>query len=435
MNGKFIRSTHKFLVNVCSTNVERGMKHCLNFSTHSPKDELGEARNIVRRQSVFQDIKTKILIKGPLTVAEYMKSILTDPIGGYYMHSDVFGGKGDFTTSPEISQLFGEMIAVWLLSEWQKLGCPKPFQIVELGPGRGTMLDDILRVFRKFGANKDMSVRLVEVSPHLSQLQGKLLCQSVERCNTNTDIHYQKGLMKDSVPVFWYNSLQDVPHQFSLVVAHEFFDALPIHKFQKTENGWREILIDIDGSSEDKLRFIISRNETPACKMFITPAEKRDHFEVSPESGVIMDYLATFLRRKGGIVLVADYGHDGDGKDTFRAYKNHKQIHPLESPGSADLTADVDFAYLRSVVGEGRVISYGPVTQRDFLQRMGINIRCEILKKRSQNDSDKKALESGLKMLTDEDQMGVRFKFQSFFPAVLKDYFEKNPVSGFFSNQ
>ncbi|XP_064483804.1 protein arginine methyltransferase NDUFAF7, mitochondrial-like isoform X2 [Ornithodoros turicata] len=352
---------------------------------------------------LLQQLRTRILASGPITVAEYMKEVLTNPMSGYYMHRDVFGSAGDFTTSPEISQMFGELIAVWFLNEWMKAGKPKPLYIVELGPGRGTLADDMLRVFSKYSdAMEVVSLHLVEISPHLSQIQELKLCGTVsvvkdvldERPvhlripikSESEEVTYKQSITKHGVPVAWYRHLHDVPRGFSCFIAHEFLDALPVHKFQRTKEGWRELFIDLDdGPGPHHLRYVLSRGPTPASFFTdLVDTEKRDHVEVCPEAGVIVQEIASRMHENGGTGLIVDYGHDGTKSDTFRAFKNH-DLHPaLSEPGTADLTADVDFSYLKKILS-GKALTYGPVTQEQFLKSMGIDIRYQDTKPRHWN--------------------------------------------------
>ncbi|WAR18441.1 NDUF7-like protein, partial [Mya arenaria] len=244
---------------------------------------------------------------------------------GYYIHSDVFGVAGDFITSPEISQMFGELIAIWFVNEWMMIGAPENVQLVEMGPGRGTMADDMLRAFSKFPElSKALSVHLVEVSVTLSRLQEEKLSATPDQpapSSKEGELHYKSCLSKYGPCVYWYRDIKDVPAGCNMFVAHEFFDALPIHKFQKTEHGWREVLVDIDPETENKLRFVLARGDTPASKLA--------------------------LKEHGGCALIADYGHHGDKQDTFRGFKDHALHEVLENPGCADLTSDVDFSYLK----------------------------------------------------------------------------------------
>ncbi|XP_049846873.1 protein arginine methyltransferase NDUFAF7, mitochondrial isoform X1 [Schistocerca gregaria] len=384
------------------------------------------------KNGMFLYLKDRIKAGGPLTVAEYMRECLTNPKYGYYMHRDPITEKGDFITSPELSQMFGELIGVWILNEWTKLGAPKPLQITELGPGRGTLIADIMKVLRKFNSTDGVSLHLVEISQHMSKLQAQALkcIQTNESGLPNENMEYQSAVTTDGISVKWYRQIQDVPRGFSCIIAHEFFDALPVHKLQRTKHGWREVLIDIDVYSDgNRFRYVISRSPTPASKLFVQPEEKRDHLEVCPAAGVIVDHIASLLEEEGGFALIGDYGHNGEKTDTLRAFKKQKIHHPLVEPGLADLTADVDFKYLKKRA-KTKLITFGPVTQSFFLKNMGIDLRLKVLL--SQSDSEKrKIILAAYQMMVDEDNMGQRFKFLCMFPAVLQDHLNKFPVAGF----
>ncbi|XP_020293289.1 protein arginine methyltransferase NDUFAF7 homolog, mitochondrial isoform X2 [Pseudomyrmex gracilis] len=367
-----------------------------------------------------------------------MKAVLTHPTVGYYMTKDVFGHRGDFITSPEISQLFGEMLAIWIINEWRKIS-KDSIQLVELGPGRGTLTNDILRVFKKLNLLDKISVHLIEISPILSTIQAEKLCIKSRNCEsdisedkTGSIMHYKEGVTKEGLKIYWYYSIKDVPKKFSVFIAHEFFDALPIHKFQKTDKGWSEVLIDIiQGSKEEKFQYVLSQIPTPACKTYLSPSEERDHVEISPECLVTIDYMSQFLWECGGFALVIDYGHEREKTDTFRAFRQHKLHDPLLDPGTADLTADVDFLSMKEIAEkDNRSIVFGPITQREFLKCLGIDLRLKMI---LQNASviQKQQIKSGYHMIIDEDKMGNCFKVLVFFPSILKNYLTKWPVAGF----
>ncbi|XP_022095642.1 protein arginine methyltransferase NDUFAF7, mitochondrial-like [Acanthaster planci] len=380
---------------------------------------------------------------GPLTVAEYMREVLTNPVTGYYMNKDVFGTKGDFITSPEISQMFGELIALWVIHEWTQSGWKTPLQVVELGPGRGTLADDMLRVFKQFQQviGNSLSLHLVEVSPKMSQLQEEKLTgqqqsttdpgqpavsqDSLARRDEgglgeekSPPSAYKTSISKTGVPVAWYRSLKDVPKGPTCFIAHEFFDALPVHKFQRTQKGWREVLVDVDNNDAGAhhLRFVLSPAPTPASTAYPQDSDSRDHIEVCPEGGVIVEEMAHRISQHGGMSLVIDYGHDGTKADTLRGFKNHQLHDVLCEPGTADLTADVDFSYFRRIV-QNKVSPYGPVTQQSFLKAMGIETRLQMLLKNA-SGKQRSSLLSGYKMLTDPAQMGERFKFFAMMPLI-----------------
>lgn len=326
-----------------------------------------------------------------------------------------------------------QLISVWCVNEWRKIGSPSPFQLIELGPGRGTLMADVLKVLSHFKLNKNMSIHFVEVSPYLSKLQAQKLCYKHSEISSQDSPHYREGETISGSKIFWYNRIEDVPQEFSIVLAHEFFDALPTHKLQKDSNGlWKEILVDINPERIEELRFVISKSQTPISKIFKPYKDDlRDCLEYNIETERIVRHLATRFERDGGFGLFMDYGHFGEKNDTFRAFKKHKLHDPLVEPGSADLTSDVDFKHIKQVAEEdGKLITFGPVEQGTFLNNMEGPVRLQILLENSLPEN-KANIESGYKMLTDSSQMGSRFKFFCLFPSILKQHLEKFPVSGF----
>ncbi|XP_053695482.1 protein arginine methyltransferase NDUFAF7 homolog, mitochondrial [Sabethes cyaneus] len=376
------------------------------------------------------ELRSRIAAGGPIPIATYMKQVLTNPAAGYYMTADaVFGRKGDFITSPEIGQVFGEVLAVWSLNEWHKFGRPVPFQLVELGPGKGTMMSDVLRVYGKFKVTAGLTVHLVEMSERLSKVQASLLCRSSAECGDKG--YYRSGVTADGVKVYWYRRLEDVPQGFSLIFAHEFFDALPIHKFVKEGDAWKEVLIDVDPEEGEKFRFVASKADTPMLRLFLNSycseaIKERDHVEMSFESEAVIQEIGSRLSSNGGLALIVDYGHLGDKGDTFRAFRHHKLHDPLVEPGCADLTADVDFSLLKLFCERtGKIFTVGPTSQRAFLEMAGARERLEVLLAAASSEEEKHRLTDGFRMLTDDDQMGSRFKFFALLPMELKQMFKK----------
>lgn len=409
-------------------NSSKTFRFCHNLSAADVKQKELSLRN---------EIVQRIKACGPLTVAEYMKMVSTHPISGFYMNEDVFGSKGHFTTSPEISQIFGELIAVWLLNEWQRYGCPKPFRVVELGPGRGTLVSDIERVLTQFSHSKDVtSLHLIEISPHLTQIQEQTICGTVSLIERNVNAIDGKhsSLTKNGLPVTWYRTVEQMPTEsgFTAFIAHEFFDALPIHKFVKPPNGdqLREVLIDFDDKKE--LRYVLANGDTPASKLLANDLTKiSDNLEVSPQSALIVDQIISkFSQKNPGCILICDYGFDNNlthNRDTFRAFRGHQLWDPLKDPGTADLTADVDFGYLKTNINEKATI-FGTVTQERFLKSLGIELRLNQLLEKA-DEEVRKDLESGVEMLLKD--MGERYKFLALFPSNYRNMFADNPPAGF----
>jgi NADH dehydrogenase [ubiquinone] 1 alpha subcomplex assembly factor 7 len=293
---------------------------------------------------------------------------------------------------------------------------------------------DISRVLSQFSSTKDnSSLHLVEISPHLTQIQEKTVCGTTSLIEPDRrKLHH--SLSKTGIPITWYKAVEEVPEKtgFNAFVAHEFFDALPVHKLRKTDTGkWAEVLIDFD--EKDELRYVISRHETPATKTLIDPSESSTHIEVCPQSAIITSQVTERINKTNGCFLICDYGYDDvtnvqKVKDTFRAFKDHKIWDPLKEPGSADLTADVDFGYIRKQVEE-KALVFGPVAQEQFLKSLGIELRLEKLMASATTEEEKATLRSGVDMVV--NQMGQRFKFLSIFPKNNRQLFSDNPPAGF----
>lgn len=378
--------------------------------------------------SLLAEIVQQIQARGPISVADYMKLALTHPVHGFYMKQDVFGRQGHFITSPEVSQLFGEMLGVWIVYEWTRRGKPTPLRIVEVGPGRGTLTLDLSRVFHQLKLKPEqLSFSLVEVSPFLKLVQQATVCHNLEKTRANIAEYMEKGLYTSKTAygqqITWYRSLDQLPppedkHEcdgFTVFVANEYFDALPIYKFHRRHHRWHELLVGQEVGG--KLKWTISPGDTPASKVFLDPNVTGDHYEASPESIIHLEKMVDLIDAGGkGAILICDYGFDSDcqevfDRDTLRAYRGHKQVDLFANPGDADLTADVDFATLKKGLDRD-VTVFGTVTQAAFLRQMGIELRLEKLLE-STNPKLHDHLRGNVKMLLED--MGERFRFMAIF--------------------
>jgi NADH dehydrogenase [ubiquinone] 1 alpha subcomplex assembly factor 7 len=321
-------------------------------------------------------IKDRIRKHGPLSVADYMAMCLTHPEYGYYMRRDPLGVSGDFTTAPEISQIFGELLGLWLGAQWQKQG-KQQAALVELGPGRGTLMADMLRATKKIpGFHEAVSVHLVEASPVLQQKQWKAIAGKHHAISWHEDI----------------GSLPEVPLFF---IANEFFDALPVRQY--IGNDERMVGMDVGGN----LQFIPATGE-------IT--------ERSPASCDIMRKLSTQVAQLGGAGLVVDYGYTGGSRiDTLQAVKQHAYHEVLATPGEADLTTHVDFDALGEIARIAGCETFGAVPQGKFLLQIGASQRLMNLCA-SASDAQKKELMSGFERLIAHEQMGELFKVLAVLP-------------------
>lgn len=340
--------------------------------------------------SALADILAEhIRTNGPLPVAAYMGLCLGHPEHGYYMKQVPFGREGDFTTAPEISQVFGELIGLHLADVWMRAGAPAPVQLVELGPGRGTLMADILRATKGVpGFHAALSVTFVEMSPVLRAEQ------------------------KARVPnATWADRLADIPAgQPLLLVANEFFDALPARQLIRTARGWQERHVALEGN-----RFVPVVPEDAPLLDALVPASLRDAPEGSfyellgGEEEVTL--ISQRLAQDGGAALIIDYGHARHSLgDTLQAMRKHAYADPFEAPGDADLTVHVDFEQIIERAGRA-VRILGPVGQGRFLRALGLDIRTAILAK--SNPPKAEALVTASRRLADVDQMGALFKVLS----------------------
>jgi NADH dehydrogenase [ubiquinone] 1 alpha subcomplex assembly factor 7 len=301
-------------------------------------------------------LRELIALEGPITVERYMSLCL----GHYYATRDPLGVAGDFTTAPEISQMFGELIGLWMLEVWDGMGRPDPCRLVELGPGRGTLMADLLRATKLLpDFRAAANVHLVETSPSLRQRQ-------------------QAALASSGLPAQWHDRIDDVPPGPMLLVANEFFDALPVRQFMATERGWCERLVGLDG---ERLTFGLRPEPEQGLGHSLRLG---DVLEWPAASVDIMGALAGRLVRDGGAALILDYGYGGPAfGDTLQALKNHQPVDPLEEPGEADLTTHVDFHRLAQAALARTARAHGIVQQGDFLQALGIEARANALKARA----------------------------------------------------
>lgn len=315
-------------------------------------------------------LKRMIKLEGPMRLDRFMSLVLEQ----YYANNIVFGGKGDFITSPEISNAFGYTICNWIEEIWHKNRNPK-FQILELGPGRGTLIKDVLSKFKGLPIYKSIkNIILVERSTQLINQQKKVL-QSY-----------------DDINIKWQNSIEDVGDYFTILLANEFFDALPIRQLAATEKGIVEIMVGMD--TEGNLCFVkeLANLNNQAVKDFL---------EFSPQAILYAKEISEILNKNQGAGLIIDYGYlDATGKSTLQAVKNHQHWHLLHDLGEADWTAHVNFPLLMECMVP-KPNSFLILSQRDFLYRYGI--------KNYLSEEDEKFLR-----LTSPEQMGDLFKALSF---------------------
>lgn len=342
-------------------------------------------------------LKEHITHSGAMSVSEYMSLALTHPDYGYYRRRNPLGTEGDFTTAPEISQLFGEMIGVWLATSWKQMGSPTPFNLVELGAGKGTLMADILRATRHVdGFRQHVTLHIIEINEPLKAAQRELLTPF-------------------ELPIEWHEQLDTLPPAPTLFITNEFFDALPIQQYVYNNGEWRERHVGL--TDEGELCFCLSPDVLPAE---ILADKLPNHisdgavYEHCPQAIIITRHIARHIKQHGGAGLFIDYGYySPEYQDSLQAVKAH-QYHPvLETPGEADLTAHVDFGRLMQEAQRINIRAQGHTTQASFLKAMGIEIRAHMLSHHA-NAHRSVEIESGLKRLIAPEEMGTLFKCMAF---------------------
>ncbi len=329
---------------------------------------------------------------GPITLAEYMGECLLHPKFGYYSTRDPFGTEGDFTTAPEISQMFGELLGLCLAQTWLEQGSPEVFVLAELGPGRGTLMADVLRATKGVpNFHAAARITLVEASPALKKIQAETL---------------------NDYDVTWVGNVEEIPDAPLFLLANEFFDALPIHQYILDDDGWRERLV---GVADGELAFGASAAaDLPPLANRRKDCRNGDLVEVCAPATAIAAQIAARIGARGGAAIIIDYGDWRSLGDTLQALRNHEFDTPLAHPGQADITAHVDFEALAVAA-----VSHTPVSkmiaQGELLQRLGIDQRAEALAQGLEGVSLENHL-SAHRRLIDPTEMGTLFKAIAFYP-------------------
>ncbi len=342
-----------------------------------------------RLSALFDEIRRRILAAGPISVHDFMAMALGHTEHGYYRNGDPLGAAGDFVTAPEISQMFGELIGLWTAEAWSRGGRPDPVRLVELGPGRGTLMADALRAIAgtapKFRAA--LAVHLVEANRTLRVKQARALA--------------------DLARPAWHAALADVPAGPAIIIANEFFDALPIRQLVRAPDGWRERVVDYDASAR-RLVFVPGPMAAPP-----QPAHDATNgaiVEFCPEGMALARVIGLRVVAGGIAALIVDYGHAISGVgDTLQAVRRHQFADPLVAPGETDLTAHVDFMAIADAARTAGAVVHGPLRQGTFLARLGLGARADALLRAAtpaQNDQ----IAAAVRRLIGAHEMGTLFK-------------------------
>lgn len=341
--------------------------------------------------SLKDHILARISAEGPMRLDDYMSTCLLHPTLGYYTSQTPFGQQGDFVTAPDISQMFGELIGLALAQAWLGQGAPKPFTLAELGPGRGTLMADLLRAAKQVPGFLDAAeIILIEASPTLQNVQRETLSQHSVR---------------------WLDTVADLPDQPLFLIANEFFDALPIRQFQRAGPNWRERNIGVDGVA--LTMGLGPAQSRPELNVRLEDTKDGDLIETCTLASAVIAQIAKRIDAYGGAALIVDYGDWRSLGDTLQAVQDHKAVDPLAEPGRADLTAHVDFEALAMAATD---CAYSRVTaQGVFLERLGITQRAQQLASALSG----LALENHIaahRRLTHPAEMGNLFKVMALFP-------------------
>ncbi len=353
--------------------------------------------------SLTERIKRMIALEGPMDIATFMALALADPEQGYYMTRDPFGEQGDFTTASEVSQLFGEILGVWMLHQWHQAGRPTSFHLVELGPGRGTLMQDMVRAISQDQQARDaLILHMVETSPILTRQQ-------------------KKKLALGSGPLNHHASIDTLPNQPLFITANEFLDALPIHQWIHHKDRWHERIIGLD--EEGKLAFGLGPTRDIGCLTSPEPPQDGAIWEQNPLGEAICQELGTRIAQHGGAALLIDYGYAKSALgDSLQALKGHIYANILHDVGNQDLTTHVNF----QIMGEAASLAnkaqdtMQPITthlinQGQFLLNLGILERAGQLGA-GKTHEEQEAIRDAVERLAAPDQMGDLFKVLAIVP-------------------
>lgn len=341
-----------------------------------------------------QHIANLIAADGPLSIAQYMNLCQFDPRGGSYSARQTIGR--DFITSPEISQTFGELLGLWVVQTWHDQGRPENPRLVELGPGRGTLMGDLLRAVSAAAPEflLDAEVSLIEASPALKAEQ-------------------QEKLKSAGADIEWHERFDDkLTDRPLFLIANEFFDCLPVRQFMKTDRGWCERMIAVkDGA------FSFALSPVPFTSV---PPDRADApvgaiYEVAPAAMALTEEIARAVSTAGGGAVIIDYGYDEPGtSETLQAVANGQYVNALADPGECDVSAHVDFSALAKAAEDGGAAVYGPVTQCNFLADLGIGPRAERLM--MANLVQAREIAAAVDRLVNPAEMGALFKVLGIAP-------------------
>ena len=337
--------------------------------------------------SIENILKDRVKRLGPMSIKDFFNYVLYDKSKGYYAKKNIIGKKGDFITAPETSQLFGEMIALWIFLNSNKIYHNKNINLCELGPGKGTLMKDLLRTIKKM--NKDFYSKIIKVF---------FLDASLSFYNKLENI-FSKTIIEDDIG--------KLPKGINIIIANEFFDAIPVNQYVFRNNNWYEKLVYLNKKKE--FQFGLSKKEIVPNLFFPNNPKQNQVFEFSVYIVNLLKTMCNTIKKYGGIILIIDYAKkDKDLYGTLSAIKEHKHVKPFHKLGKSDISFKPDFGLIAKIAINNDCNFHGPISQSIFLQNMGIKYRFESLIKA--NPSLKKSLLLQVQRLTDNKHMGEIFK-------------------------
>lgn len=339
-------------------------------------------------------LKNLIRSVGPISVARFMQEALSHPDYGYYHHTNPFGATGDFITAPEISQVFGELIGIGLALSWQQMGSPASVTLVELGPGKGTLMKDLLRGTTHIpGFHNALSIVMVETSPLLQHIQKETLAHI-------------------TLPLQWQNDIQHLPGIPLLCVANEFFDALPVYQYQYYQGKWHEVTIGLDATGA--FMFVLSPIAPSAlafCQYHTATIPEQGILECCPVGYSIAHQIASHIAQFKGAGIFIDYGYTKyPYHSTLQAVKSHRYHSIFQDIGKTDITAHVDFNMLKKAASDAGCHSTGPLSQNTFLNQLGLDFRLKTLLNKASDAAQAHHILTGIQRLVLPEAMGELFK-------------------------
>ncbi|KAK6464371.1 S-adenosyl-L-methionine-dependent methyltransferase [Scheffersomyces coipomensis] len=464
--GKFTKQEYEDATKVVKQQIEKlegdikgdfNVRDNLGKVLQFPQRDITGSTKVENLTDLFvQTIQTT----GPITLSAYIRQCLTHPDFGYYTTRNPLDSRsGDFITSPEISFMFGEMIGIWLFTVWQQQNYPTSIKFIEFGPGRGTLMHDVLKSFNLFATkvNKpvNIEINLIEASKILRQEQWKLLCEEEVEFKT-TEEGFNTSTSKWGNQIKWLDTEKDIINDENIanyIIAHEFFDALPVKSFQKTEHGWRELMVEHSSSvnntqpklpsnsNEEEINIenkelldtefhlTLSQKETPSSIIPSLSSRYKDlpidtRIEICTEAELYLMKMIQLLNntKNLGTALIIDYGVVNTIPEaSLRGIYKHKFVSPFIKPGEVDLSIDVDFTNLTNLSSKF-CSSFGPIDQGDWLHNLGIGHRVDQLIKKNTHDEEKQdKIYNSYRRLTDKNDKSLgSYKFLSLLPLNAK---------------